>query len=234
MHAARTYSLEKYIGVLAKVGGKEALEAVFESYNTGDEETRKRALTGLIKSDDIYAATPLFKICTQATDSREQEAAFKNYLRIVSTSALPDDQKLLLLRKIETLASNPDDTGLLIRAMGRVKTFLSFVTLSACLEQWEVESQAANALVNVVLPSNGLENGMKGKLVKEKLIIARDIITGPDTEYLKIDIQNYLDKMPEEAGFVSMFNGTDLSGWQGLATDPVTKAGLSEKKLQKL
>jgi len=234
LHAARSYSLEKYIGVLAKVGGKEALEAVYESYGSGDEETRKRAFTGLIKSGDINAASPLFKICTQSTDSREKEAAFKNYVRIVSTSALPDDQQLLLLRKIETLASSPDDTGLLIRAMGRIKTFLSFVTLSTYLEEEELKSQAANALVSVVLPSNGLDNGMKGKLVKEKLIIARDIITGPDTEYLKIDIQNYLDKMPEEAGFVSMFKGTDLSGWQGLATDPVTKAGLSEKKLQKL
>lgn len=234
LHAARTYSVEKYIGVLAKVGGKEALEAVYESYGSGDEETRKRAFTGLIKSGDINAASPLFKICTQSTDSREKEAAFKNYVRIVSTSALPDDQKLLLLRKIETLASSPDDTGLLIRAMGRIKTFLSFVTLSTYLEEEELKSQAANALVSVVLPSNGLDNGMKGKMVKEKLIIARDIITGPDTEYLKIDIQNYLDKMPEEAGFVSMFKGTDLSGWQGLATNPVTKAGLSEKKLQKL
>ncbi|NOR33226.1 MAG: DUF1080 domain-containing protein, partial [Bacteroidales bacterium] len=234
VHAARTYSVEKYIGVLAKAGGKEALEAVYESYGSGDEETRKRAFTGLIKSGDINAASPLFKICTQSTDSREKEAAFKNYVRIVSASALPDDQKLLLLRKIETLASSPDDTGLLIRAMGRIKTFLSFVTLSTYLEEEELKSQAANALVSVVLPSNGLDNGMKGKLVKEKLIIARDIITGPDTEYLKIDIQNYLDKMSEEEGFVSMFKGTDLSGWQGLATDPVTKAGLSEKKLQKL
>ncbi len=62
LHAARTYSVEKYIGVLAKVGGKEALEAVYESYGSGDEMTRKRAFTGLIKSDDINAASPLFKI----------------------------------------------------------------------------------------------------------------------------------------------------------------------------
>jgi hypothetical protein len=75
---------------------------------------------------------------------------------------------------------------------------------------------------------------LTGKLVKEKLLVAMDIITGPDSEYLKIDIQNYLDKMPEEMGFVSMFNGNDLSGWHGLAADPLKKTELSEKKLQKL
>jgi HEAT repeat protein len=234
LHAARTYSVERYIGVLAKVGGKEALEAVYESYNTGNEETRKRAFTGLIKSDDIYAASPLYKICSQTSDEKEKAAAFKNYVRIVSSSTLPDDQKLLLIRKIESLASSSEDNALLIRAMGRIKTFLSFVTLSSYLEEDELKTQAANALVSVVLPSNGLDNGMKGKLVKEKLEVARDIISGPDSEYLKIDIQNYLDKMPDETGFVSMFNGRDLSGWQGLAADPLKKAGLSEKELQKL
>ncbi len=234
LHAAKTFSVEKYIGVLATVGGKEALDAVYESYNTGDQETRKRAFTGLIKSNDIHAATPLFKICSQSTISQVREEVFKSYVRIVSSSTLPDDQKLLLMRKIEPHATSLDDTGLLIRAMGRVKTFLSFVTLSSYLEQDELKSQAANALVSVVLPGNGLDNGLKGKIVKEKLIIARDIITGPDTEYLKIDIENYLDMMPGEMGFVSMFNGTDLSGWQGLATDPLKRAQLSPGELQKL
>ncbi len=234
LHAARTYSVEKYIGVLAKVGGKEALEAVYESYGSGDEETRQRAFTGLIKSKDIYAASPLYEICSQSATDQEKEAAFRSYARIVSSSTLPDDQKLLLLRKIEPHASSPRDMGMLMRAMGGVKTFLSFVTLSAYLEHDELKTRAANALVSVVLPSNGKDNGLTGKLVKEKLIVARDIISGPDTEYLKIDIQNYLDKMPGEMGFVSMFNGTDLWGWQGLAADPVKKAELSEKELQKL
>jgi len=233
LHAARTYSVEKYIGVLAKVGGKEALEAVAEAYNTGNEEIRKKAFTGLSKSDDIYAAEPLFEICTQTSDTREKQATFRSYLRIVGGSALPDDQKLLLIRKIEAQASTSRDTGMLLRAMGGIKTFLSFVRISTYLEQDELKTQAANALVRVILPSNGMDNGLSGKLVKEKLILARDIISGPDSEYLKIDIQNYLDKMPDEQGFVSMFNGTDLSGWQGLAADPVKKARLSENELQK-
>ncbi len=234
LHAARTYSVEKYIGVLASVGGKEALEAVYEAYGSGNEETRKRAFTGLVKSDDIHATSPLLEICSQSTDPQEKEEAFKNYVRIVSASALPDDQKLLLLRKIQVHASSPSDTGLVLRAMGGVKTFLSFVTLSKYLAIEEFKTLAANALIRVVLPSDGLDNGLAGQLVKEKLTIARDIISGPDSEYLQIDIQNYLDKMPGETGFVPIFNGTDLSGWQGLAADPPKKATLSEKELQEL
>ena len=78
LHAANTFTIEKYIGVLAKVGGKEALEAVYESYSTGDEESRKRAFTGLIKSNDIYAASPLFQICSQTTAARDKSEAFNS------------------------------------------------------------------------------------------------------------------------------------------------------------
>ena len=233
LHAARTYRVEKYIGVLARIGGREALEAVYETYNTGNQESRERALAGLLESNDIYAALPLYEICSANTDSQVKEAAYRQYIRIVSSADLPDDQKLLLLRKIGDMAGSVRDKITLIRAMGRVKTYLSFITLSTYLDQDELKSQAANALVSVVLPGNGMDNGLTGSLVREKLILARDLITGPDSEYLRIDIQNYLDGMPVETGFVPMFNGTDLSGWQGLAADPVTKAGLSAGELQK-
>jgi hypothetical protein len=139
-----------------------------------------------------------------------------------------------LLRKIQPHAANRRNTVSLIRAMGNIKTFLSFVTLGKYLEDEPFQTQAANALVRVVLPSNGLDNGLEGQLVREKLARAREIISGPDSEYLQIDIDNYLDGMPEREGFVSLFNGKDLSGWQGLAADPKQKEGLSPEELQAL
>ncbi len=179
------------------------------------------------------ALDAVYGICLNDASPKKKQA-FDNYLSIVSGSDMPDDQKLLLLRKVSPLAKDIEQQKHLIQAMGGVKTFLSMITLSHYLDMEGLESDAANALVRVVLPSNGLDNGLTGSLVKEKLVKARDIISGPDTEYLKIDIQNYLDKMSDEKGFVSMFNGKDLSGWQGLATDPVTKAHISAKELQKL
>jgi HEAT repeat protein len=179
------------------------------------------------------ALKAVYEICLNDA-SPGQEQALTNYLRIVSGSDLPDDQKLLLLRKVSPLSKSIKQQKHLIGAMGGVKTFLSMITLSSFMDMEDLESEAANALVRVVLPSNGEDNGLTGALVQDNLKKARDIISGPDTEYLKIDIQNYLDKMPDEKGFVSMFNGKDLSGWQGLATDPLKKAQLSDKELQKL
>ena len=231
-HASERSIAGKYIGVLATVGGKEALDAVYKQYLNGDESTRQRAMEGLFKSEDISATHAMYEICINHPERAVQAQAFGNYVRVVSRSPLPDDQKLLLLRKIEAHAVSQRNTTSLIRAMGGVKTFLSFVTLSSYLENEDLKVQAANALVRVVLPSDGQDNGLTGKLVREKLMLAKEIVSGPDSEYLQIDIENYMDGMPEQVGFESMFNGKDLSGWQGLAIDPKQKEGLSPDELQ--
>jgi hypothetical protein len=233
-HAAEKSNTSKYIGVLSAVGGKEALEAIYAEYLNGDEAAKQRAMEGLMKSDDFFATQALLEICIQHPEEAVRAEAFNNYVRIVSRSSLPDDQKLLWLRKIQPHAANRRNTVSLIRAMGNIKTFLSFVTLGKYLEDDTFQTQAANALVRVVLPSNGQDNGLEGQLVREKLARAREIISGPDSEYLQIDIDNYLDGMPELEGFVSLFNGKDLSGWQGLAADPKQKESLSPEELQAL
>jgi hypothetical protein len=231
-HASESSNTGKYIGVLATVGGKAALDAVYAEYMSGDVSTKERAIDGLFKSDDVFAASAIYEICVSNQEEGIRAEAFRNYVRLVSRSTLPDDQKLLLLRKIEPYAVNRRNTSSLLRAMGGVKTYLSFVTLSTYLDNEELQVNAANALVRVVLPSGGQENGLEGQLVREKLMKAKEIISGPDSEYLEIDIENYMDGMSEQVGFESMFNGKDLSGWQGLATDPKQKEGLSPEELQ--
>lgn len=37
--------------------------------------------------------------------------------------------------------------------------------------------------------------------------------------------------MPEEKGYVPMFNGKDLTGWKGLVGNPITRAKMSAKEL---
>lgn len=233
-HASERSNTGKYLGVLSSVGGKEALEAVYSEYLNGDGAAKDRAMEGLMNSGDLFATGAMYEICSNHPEESVRAEAFNNYVRLVSRSSLPDDQKLLLLRKIAPHAVNRRNTTSLIRAMGGVKTFLSFVTLSSYLDDETVQSQAANALVRVALPGDGEQHGLEGQLVRETLTRAKEAISGPDSEYLKIDIENYLDGMPEQVGFVSMFNGKDLSGWQGLAADPKQKEGLSPGELKVL
>ena len=55
----------------------------------------------------------------------------------------------------------------------------------------------------------------------------------PDVIYYKQNVQQYFDNLPQSAGFVSMFNGKDLSQWQGLVGNPISRAAMKPEALQK-
>nr|MBD3620997.1 DUF1080 domain-containing protein [Sunxiuqinia sp.] len=75
------------------------------------------------------------------------------------------------------------------------------------------------------------QDGLTGAFVRETLHQVKAKISDADSQYFKIDIQEYLDKMPQEAGYVSIFNGEDLTGWQGLVQNPIARAKMSDKAL---
>ena len=39
--------------------------------------------------------------------------------------------------------------------------------------------------------------------------------------------------MPYDYGFVSLFNGKDLTGWKGLVSNPIARGKMSEAELEK-
>ncbi len=46
-------------------------------------------------------------------------------------------------------------------------------------------------------------------------------------------VNKYLADMPADEGFVSMFNGKDLTGWQGLVENPIARAKMKPAELAK-
>jgi hypothetical protein len=81
------------------------------------------------------------------------------------------------------------------------------------------------------LPTPGKNNGLSGTVVREIVTKSIHNITGPDSQYIKIDVTEFLDKMPNVKGFESIFNGDDLSGWQGLVKNPIARAKMTKKQL---
>ena len=51
-----------------------------------------------------------------------------------------------------------------------------------------------------------------------------DKLTGEDSQYERIDILTYLEQLPYTKGYESIFNGKDLTGWQGLVENPIAKS----------
>ena len=200
------------------------LDLVLNQYRSGDSSSKSAALDALVQWKNSYSLAALFAVCSSASLPADKEKAFDGYVDAVVSSRVPDDQKLLLLRKIMPFAPGNKSRQQLVSALGNIKTFPSFIYLCSFFEDGSLKSAAANAAVSVALPDPGKDNGLFGKIVREKLLQARELITGQDAPYIKIDIETYLGKMKVGEGFIPMFNRRDLSGWQAFVTDPIKKS----------
>ncbi len=223
-----------YISILAGLGGRDAVKAVSSLYKTGDKDVKEAALNALIGWSDSSALGELFNICAGDNPNSHKTKAFKSYVSQVTGGNIPDDQKLLLLRKVMPYAVSTGDKLMVIKSLGNVKTYLNFIYLKQFLDDNKLKNEAANSLAKVILPSNGEDNGLSGADVKSTLKTVKKLVTGNDSQYLKIDIDNYIASLGDEEGYVSMFNGKDLSGWHGYVTNPIKIKELSAYKLKKL
>ncbi|MCK4745681.1 MAG: HEAT repeat domain-containing protein, partial [Bacteroidales bacterium] len=138
----------------------------------------------------------------------------KSVVSCMEKMGLPGDQRLLIIRKMESGAQDEKAKRQLITAAGDVKTFLSFIFVSQYLDMEEFKSAAARSLVRIALPDDGKENGLSGAWVREHLARAGEILAGPGSADIKLDIESYLKEITDQVGYESMFNGKDLTGWQ--------------------
>lgn len=221
----------KLIPVLPYLNDRNALNSVTTLLKSGTAAEKEAAFNALTNWNGSSALPVLYDIFTDNSSFRA--GALSAYLRQVSQADIPDDQKLLWLSKIMDKCTSAGEKSQVISAAGSVKTFLSLVFVARYLDEDELSSTAAQATMKIALPASGEKNGLTGQVVREVLQKAKEKITGNDSQYYKIDIQEYLDKMPAETGYISIFNGKDLSGWQGLVKNPIERAKLSAKALEK-
>jgi HEAT repeat protein len=223
---------DRLIAVLPEVGGDVALETVAGYFNNSTGKTKETAFEALTSWKEYEASKTLFEICQTNTSFREK--AFASFIRQVRSANLPDDQKLLQYRKVMPFAKTNQEKTLVINSIGNLKTFLSLVYLEQFLDDDNLEQTTARAIMRIALPGSE-EDGFSGDIARTLLERVASIISGDESDYDKINIRNYLEEMPKEKGFVPMFNGKNLDGWQGMLLDgnPVKIAKLSEKERNK-
>nr|WP_299382942.1 family 16 glycoside hydrolase [Allomuricauda sp.] len=222
----------KLLPVLPTLSTDIALKMVLERLPSENMNERIDAIRALAKWKTKDALPHLFHSVVNSKNQIRSEA-FGLYLRKITTSDLPDDQKLLLIRKLTPYSYTTEEKKQIIRAARSAKTFLSLVFVSDFLDDNELKTTASNAIISLALPSPGLNNGLSGDIVRKAVSKSIVNLSGPDSQYMRIDVKEFLDNMPEEKGFVSIFNGKDLTGWEGLVENPIARRKMSKGILQK-
>lgn len=221
----------KLLPILASLSSRPALKLVAERLSTGSDSEKIIALDALSNWKNNDALPYLFQTVQSTSDKELRKSAFDNYLAKVRKSDYPADQKLLLVRKLMPETKNIAEKKKVLNAAKRVKTFLSLVFVSEYLDDPELLTTASNAAIGIALPTPGKENGLSGEVVRDIVGKSIDNLSGPDSQYIKIDVKEFLDKMPKGKGFVSIFNGKDFTGWEGLVKNPIARSKMSSKKL---
>jgi len=223
---------EIIIPVLSKTGGREALKTVLNEFENGNPDMRDICFKTLTAWKDYSASSALYEICASGNKTYEGPA-FEGYISQVKSADLPDEQKLLLYRKIMPFAISTDRKNEILAEAGKLKTYQSLYFVASYLDDSTTSATAAKSVMYIALPSVNSKAGLYGDLVKIILTNAVGKLKGQESEYDKEMVNKYLAGIPTEEGFKSMFNGYDLSGWQGLVENPVLRAKMKPTELAK-
>lgn len=216
---------ERILPILPAVGGPVALETVGDYFNKSNGELKDAAFRALTQWEGYAASATLYDICKN-TEGEYRTKAVSSFTRMVNSAKLPADQKLLQYRKIMEYADE-DQANSIVRAVGRLNTFLSLIYLEGFLDNKGLQQSAALGVKDIAIKGK-----YYGTIVRRALEKASSVMEGGDSQYYKIDIANYLSNMPKEEGFVSMFNGNNLDGWQGMIAggNPIKIKAMSDKE----
>ncbi|MDD4645957.1 MAG: DUF1080 domain-containing protein [Bacteroidales bacterium] len=221
---------EKLLGVLPRIGGDDALKLVTSECNTKKGSFKDLAFTALTKWKDYSACDQLFTIASAGPEKYKTDA-YKSYVEKIAKSRINADQKLLLLRKVMVLAKTADQKKMVIEGLKGNRTFLTLVFVAKYLDDKDVQNEASRVAMGIALPPSGSKEGMYGETVKQILTKCIAVISGEESDYMKENMRTWLADMPKDAGFVPMFNGKNLAGWQGLVENTVTRAKMSKEAL---
>ncbi len=140
----------------------------------------------------------------------------------------PNGTQLLLdLQKKLEKPTNPIERKNIIWQASKISGINSFMLVAKFLEDETVSNNAASVLAKLALN----DASIRGAEVRTALAKAMSLIHGEDSALLVTSLKAHLKKMPYDYGFVSLFNGKDLSGWKGLVANPIARAKMSDSAL---
>lgn len=206
-----------YLQILANIGTKKALNFVASSFANGNVFAQKSALNALANWSNVGATAELYKIGKSTADAAYLDQAINGYMRAINVSKQTPAQKALMLRKAMEMAKTAAQKESILKELVRNRTFNALIFAGNYLDDSQLQQTAAQVVINAVLANKDFQ----GESIRKLLTKAINVI---NNDSQKEAARKYLAEMPKGEGFVSLFNGKDLTGWKGLVANPVARA----------
>ena len=195
--------------VLSTVGNPPALAAVRAAATESDEAIKQTALRALCDWPTVDALPDLAQIAQTTADTRFKILALRGQLRLIPMQTVADAQKLSQIKAILPLIERPEEQRLALATLGDLPSADSLALVLPFLNREglkEEASVAAVAIAEKIVASHPEEVAEAMKQVQTN----NNQLAGRARQLLA-----RVPKSAMEEGFTSIFNGKDLSGWNG-------------------
>jgi len=218
-----------YYPVLATTGSNKALDVIVGSFKNESGKSKDAAFQALLDWKGREVADELYAISKDLSAISYSERALNRYIKLASGSELTGENRRIFLANALEIAKTDAQKNEILRQIGQTGSFLGMLLAGEYLNQPAMQQSAAGAVMNIALNNKGYT----GKNVERLLNKVIEVLNNPDAEYQKEAIRKHLKEMPKEEGFVSIFNGKDLTGWQGLVENPISRMKMKPAELAK-
>jgi len=137
-------------------------------------------------------------------------------------------QRLLYLQKQLEKPTNPIQKKKIIWEASKISGFSSFMFVAQFLNDEALNTSAAQVLTKLALN----DKNIRGSEVRSILEKSLTLLHGEDSSILVPALKAHLKKMPYDFGYVSLFNGKDLTGWKGLVANPIVRSKMQDTAMQ--
>ena len=221
-------SAGKYFPIFAGVGGPEALQAV-QNYVGTEGPLKAEAIKALANWSNAESLPTLIRLSKTEKDPAIFETVFSGLIKQLNASDVNPEQKTLLLRDAFALAQNTKQKRAALNNLQSTGTYNALIFASKYMDDAELGGAASNVAMNIAMD----HKDYVGSDVRAILNKSAEKLSGSESSYLKEAIVRHLAEMPSEQGYVSIFNGQDLTGWKGLVENPIARAKMSKAELAK-
>ncbi len=197
--------------ILPRIGGKKALQIVIEKTGSEDARVQSVAVYSLAMWPDIAALEDVCRIILTTENPTFRYVSLQGYIRLIQEAELTPKEQYSLLEVVFHAAVEPADKKVIISGLSRIKSEQSLWQVVPFLQDPELQLNATRAITRIALPGEE-ESGLVGPDVEAALKQAADIVEDRD---MINRIKDYLEVLWKQDGFISLFNGKDLSGWIG-------------------
>ena len=197
--------------ILPRIGGTKALQIVIEKTGSEDARIQSVAVYSLAMWPDIAALEEVCRVIQTTENPTFRYVSLQGYIRLIQEAELTPEKQYSLLEEVFTAAVEPEDKKVIISGLSRIKSEQSLQKVVSFLQDPELQLNATRAVTRIVLPGEE-ESGLSGPDVEAALKQAAGIVEDRD---MINQIKDYLEVLWEQDGFISLFNGKDLSGWIG-------------------